>query len=121
MSISIHYFGETTIAKVSSSHELRQILFDPWLESETIIIKPNWVSNEPGDSTDSQTLRMLLEALNSKIVVTDSYQISRSMNLLEEGMSFTVGEREVNWRWLLKREGWQMARREPRLGVVQER
>ncbi len=107
MSILLHRFGPTTIAKVRDSHELRQVLVDPWLESETIIIKPNWVSNEPADFTDAETLKMLLEALDSRMIVTESYCLPRSMNLLEEGMSFTVGDKEVNWKWLLKGDGWK--------------
>ena len=102
-----HYrFGQTTIAKVSNSDELRHLLVDPWFESETIIIKPNWVSTKPAGFTDSQTLRMFLEALDSRVVVTESLHIQRSMNLLKEGMSFIVGGKEVNWKWLLKGDGW---------------
>ncbi|UCH57970.1 MAG: DUF362 domain-containing protein [Candidatus Bathyarchaeota archaeon] len=106
MPVPHHRFGQTTIAKVSDSHELRQVLVDPWLESEKIIIKPNWVCTEPASFTDSESLRTLLEALDSRIVVTESLHIGRSMNLLEEGMSFTVGEKEVNWEWLFRGEGW---------------
>lgn len=114
MTIPHHKFGQTTIAKVNSSDELRKILVDPWLESETIIIKPNWVSNEPADFTDAETLRMIFEALDdSHIVITESNNVlriryqRRALNLLEEGMSFTVGDKEVNWKWLLKGEGWK--------------
>jgi uncharacterized protein (DUF362 family) len=99
-------FGQTTIAKISNSNELRKILVDPWLESETIIIKPNWVSSEPAGFTDSETLRMMFEALDSRIVVTESHQIHRLVNLLEERVNFTVGGKEVNWKWLLKGAGW---------------
>ncbi len=106
MSILHHKFGQTTIAKVSDSDELKQMLVDPWFESETIIIKPNWVSNEPANFTDSETLRMMLEALDSHIVVTESHMIARSLNLLKEGMRFTVGDKEVNWKWLLMGDGW---------------
>jgi len=102
-----HRFGQTTIAKVSDSDELMQILVDPWFESETIIIKPNWVSSEPAAFTDSETLRTMLEALDSNIVVTESLNILRSLKFpLEEGMSFTVGDKEVNWKWLLRGDGW---------------
>jgi len=107
MPVLHHRFGKTTIAKVSDSDELRQMLVDPWLESETIIIKPNWVSNEPASFTDSETLRMLLEALDSHITVTESHMIGRSLNILKEGMSFTVEDKEVNWEWLFKGEGWK--------------
>ena len=107
MSILHYKFGQTTIAKVSDSNELRQVLDDPWLKSETIVIKPNWVTNEPADFTESETLRTLFEALDSHIVVTESLNIARSLNLLEAGMSFTVGGKEFNWRWLLKGDGWK--------------
>ena len=105
MPILHHRFGQTTIAKVSDSDELRQILVDPWFESETIIIKPNWVSNEPADFTDSETLRTMLEALDSHIVVTESHMLARVR--LEEGLTFTVGDREVDWMWLWRGEGWR--------------
>lgn len=94
------------MAKVSSSDDLRRLLIDPWFESETIIIKPNWVTTEPAGFTDSRSLRMLLEALDSHIVVTESLHINRSMNLLKDGLSFTVDGKEVNWRWLLAGRGW---------------
>jgi len=74
MPILHHRFGQTTIAKVSDSAELRQILVDPWFKSETIIIKPNWVSDEPADFTDSKSLRIILEALDSHVVVTESFR-----------------------------------------------
>ncbi len=101
-----HRFDQTTIAKVSDSNELKQMLVDPWLESETIIIKPNWVSTELGGYTEVDTLRMMFEALDSKIVIAESLHIGRSMNLLEKGIDFTVGDKEVNWNWLLRGEGW---------------
>lgn len=104
MSIPYHKFGQITIAKVSNSDELKQILIDPWLESETIIIKPNWVSAEPAAFIDSETLRMILEALDSHIVVTESH--THSFNLLEEGMSFTIGDKDINWKWFTKDDGW---------------
>lgn len=107
MSILHHRFGQTIIAKVSNSVELKQILGDPWLESETIIIKPNWVTTEPAAFTDSKTLRTMLEVLDSNFVVTEAHQIYRSLNLLKEGMSFTVGDKEVNWKWLLWGDGWK--------------
>ena len=103
MPILHHKFGQTTIAKVSDSDELRQMLVDPWLKSETIIIKPNWVTNEPANFTDSETLRMMFEALDSQIVVTESHILLRRAR---EGMNFTVGDKKVNWKWLLMGKGW---------------
>lgn len=107
MNIPQHRFGSTTIAKVNNSDEFKKLLNDPWFSSKTIIIKPNWVSTDPGDFTDAETLRTLFEAINARIIVTESYSLLRSMNILKDGLSFSLGDREVNWRWLLKGKGWK--------------
>ena len=104
MSILHYKIGETTIAKVNNSDELRQMLVDPWFKSETIIIKPNWVSDEPANFTDSKALRIMFEALDSHFIVTESHIVLRHAR---EGKSFIVGDKEVNWKWLLMGEGWK--------------
>jgi uncharacterized protein (DUF362 family) len=113
MNIPHQKFGTTTIAKIRDSEELKQILIDPWLDSETIIIKPNWVSTDPGEFTDSETLRTLFKALNGHIIVTESYCLLRSMNILKNGMVFNVGDKEVNWKWLQKGAGWNWLTENP--------
>ena len=107
MSVSHHKFGPTTIAKLTNPNEISQLLDDPWLKNQTIIIKPNWVSTDPADFTDADTLRVLLEALDSPVVVTESYCLARSMNILKQGLGFTVEGKDVNWQWLLKGDGWK--------------
>jgi uncharacterized protein (DUF362 family) len=107
MSVPHHKFGPTTIAKLSNPNEISQLLDDPWLKNQTIIIKPNWVSTDPADFTDADTLRVLLEALDSPVVVTESYCLARSMNILNQGLAFVVEGEDVNWQWLLKGDGWK--------------
>ena len=109
MSVHHHRFGPTTIAKVKDSNELRKLLDDPWLESETIIVKPNWLTNEAACFTDSRSLRMLFEALDSRIVVTESH----AQRWRGDGMSFKVGDKEVNWSWLVRGEGWRWLMENP--------
>ncbi len=115
MHIPHHSFGQTTIAKVRNSQELRQVLVDSWLKSETIIIKPNWATFEPAYFTDSETLRMLFEALDSRIIVTESHIFTRSQNFPTKGMNFNVGEMEFSsesflfgkgWNWLIRNPDW---------------
>jgi len=106
MNIPHHQFGSTTIAKVHHSEALRRMLVDPWLDAETIVIKPNWVSTDPGEFTDADTLRMLFEALDARIIVVESYCLGRAMNINTDGLSFSIGEKVVNWRGLLKGKGW---------------
>ena len=112
MTISQHTFGKTTIAKLSDSFKLSKILIDPWFESETIIIKPNWVSTMPGHFTDSKSLRLLLEALDSKCVVTETF--THVFNEpLEDGLNFIAEGKEVNWKWLLAGHGWKWLIKNP--------
>ena len=120
MPVLSHRFGQTTIAKLSVPHELKQLLVDPWLQSETIIIKPNFVATDPGYATDSEALRALLEALDSHIVVTESHMVPRSTNLIEGGMGFTVGGEEVNWMWLMGGDGWRWQMENPDWGWFRE-
>jgi len=102
----LHRFGNATIAKVNNADEIKRLLSDPLFDSEYIIFKPNWVSTDPADFTDADTLRVLFQAIDSKIIVTESYCLIRSLNLLENGMCFTANGKEVHWKWLLKGEGW---------------
>ena len=103
----LYRFGTTTIAKINNSDELRQLLIDPVFDCDTVIIKPNWISTDPGEFTDAESMRMLFEALDSRIIVVESYCIARSLNLLERGKSFTIGDKVVDWKWLLRGDGWK--------------
>jgi hypothetical protein len=108
MTIPHYKFGQITIAKVSNSDELKQILIDPWLESETIIIKPNWCNfTIPAISIDSKALRMILEVINSRIVVTESYSnLFTRAAFRGDGMRIFIGDKEVNLEWFTKSDGW---------------
>ena len=112
MIISQHSFGKTTIAKLSDSFKLNKILVDPWFESETIIIKPNWVSTGPGHFTSLKTLRLLIENLDSKIVVTES-STHVFNEPLEDGLNFNAEGKERNWKWLLAGHGWKWLIKNP--------
>lgn len=116
MSIPFHKFGSTTIAKVCNSKELMQIIDKSVLNSKTIIIKPNWVSTDPAEFTDADTLRLLFEILDSRIIIVESYCIARALNTLKDGVSFSVGDQIVNWRWLLQGDGWNWLIRNPDWG-----
>lgn len=112
MILDVKKYGPSTIARVQDSADLKGLLDDPWLASENIIVKLNWVGTELATFTDCQTLRFLFEALDAKVVVTEAYQIGRSMNELDDGLSFTHRDKEVNWRWLM-RGGWSWLERNP--------
>lgn len=113
MSVSRHKYGSTTIAKLENPGEISQLLDDPWLKNKKIIIKPNWVSTDPADFTDADTLRVLIQALDAPVIVTESYCLARSMNILDQGLCFSVDGKEVNWKWLLTGDGWKWLIKNP--------
>ena len=102
-------FGATSISRANNANDIRAILDDPWLQTRPIIIKPIWVSQELADFTDARTLRMLFEALDTRIIVTESHMILRH----GDGKSFTVNGTEVNWKWLQKGDGWNWLGQNP--------
>jgi len=122
--VECHRFGPTTIAKLGDPHELKKLLSDPWLKSDTVIIKPNLVASVPGVATDPRSLRVLLEVLDSRVIVVESHIVARSMKLAnssrwgdapaEDGVSITVKGKKVNWIWLLvSDEGWKWLLKKP--------
>jgi hypothetical protein len=114
MPIPHHRLGQTTIACVKGSDELKQIMNDPLIESETVIIKPNWVTSEQAAYTEADSFRTILECLDSRIVVTESHMIARAPSFFRDGgPSFTVGEKDVNWKWMSHGEGWRWLIKNP--------
>jgi hypothetical protein len=111
--MSYYIFGPIKVAKVGNSEEFEQILDDPWLKSKTIIVKPNWVNIEPGGFTDARSMRMLFEALDSKIVVTESYSFSRIIDPWEQKVSIPGMDKVVDWSWFLKGDGWNWLMENP--------
>lgn len=99
-------FGDVTLGKVRTSRELSSLLVDPCFESETVVIKPNWFSPHPANFTGAETLRMLLEALDSRVVVVEAYTLEKQ----DGSMKFTVNGEEVDWTWIMNHPSWDWAR-----------
>ena len=68
--LDVHVVGSTRLAHVYSDSDMRELL-RPYDFSETVIIKPNFVDRAKGTYTAPESLRLLFEALDSKIVVTE--------------------------------------------------
>ena len=99
---NLQQFGSVTVSRVRTPTDLRQLLKDPWLMMDEIIIKPNWFSPHPANFTDAETLRVLLEALDSRVIVIEAYSMERQ----DGSMKFTVDGEEVDWRWIMKHPNW---------------
>lgn len=120
MSQNMQQFGPVTLARDRSVADLKRLLRDPWFETDKIIIKPNWVGTDLGLFTDSKTLRMLLEALDSRIVIAEAYQIHRITAEKSRSIRFSVEGKERTWHWLLK-GGWGWVQRNPHWNWFQEK
>jgi len=109
---NVQRFGSVTVARARRSVDLKQLFEDPLLKTDTIVIKPNWVGTDRSYGfTECDALRMLLEALDHRIVVTESYNLGRGPP--DSGMKFTVDGQEVNWRWLFMGKGWKWLEKNP--------
>ena len=103
-------FGDVTVARARTSAEMRRLLVDPILESDILIVKPNWFAPHPANFTNADALRMLLEAVDSRVVVTEAYTLERQ----DGSMRFTVDGEEVDWMWILEHPDWGWAKEEGR-------
>ena len=106
----LQLFGGVTLSRVRNSAELKRVIAEPLLEAETLIVKPNWFSPHPANFTDAETLRMLLEAVDARVVVVEAYTLEKQ----DGGMRFTVGGEDVDWRWIMDHPDWDWAREEGR-------
>ncbi|MHA1926365.1 MAG: hypothetical protein ACXABV_15680 [Candidatus Thorarchaeota archaeon] len=64
------------------------------------------MTSEPAAYTEADSFRTILECLDARIVVTESHMIARAPSFFRDGgPSFTVEEKEVNWKWMSHGEG----------------
>ncbi len=99
-------FGDVMLARVRTSADLRRLLVDPHFGEEVLVVKPNWYAPYPANFTDVEALRMLIEAVDSRVVVTEAYTLERH----DGNMKLTVDGEEVDWRWILKHPDWGWAK-----------
>ncbi|OGD46530.1 hypothetical protein A3K69_01860 [Candidatus Bathyarchaeota archaeon RBG_16_57_9] len=107
--------GSTKILKIRDEGGVRTLLPERVSESETVLVKPNFVDNAPGTYTDPEALRALFEALDTRIIVVEGHQLVRCLFQGETGLPFTVDGKEVDWQWL-HRGGWGWVTRHPDWG-----
>lgn len=107
-------FGLVTLTRIRNLADMRRFLKGLHLKNNPVIIKPNWVFQKIGGFTDCETLRMLLEALDGKVIVTEGYQIARVTDEHNRGVRFTVDGKGVDWEWLREsQDAWRWLQRQP--------
>ena len=102
-------FGEVNLAKIRDSSDLKGML-EGFPESEFVIVKPNWFSLQPANFIEVNVLRMLLEALDSRVVVTEGYTLEKN----DGSLKFTVDGDDVNWNWVIEHPSWDWIKEEGR-------
>ena len=116
MSLGVRQYGSVTVARVRNSSDLKHLFGDSSLGADVFIVKPNWCSPHPADFTDVETLRMLLEALDGRILVAESYMMERQ----DGSMKFTVEGEGVDWRWVTKHPSWDWMKEQGRWDQVRK-
>ena len=96
--------GSTKLAHIKTSKELKSMI-DGQINSETVLVKPNFVDRAQGTHTDPESLRMLFEALDSKIIVIEGHQLIRCITEDKPGLCFDHKGKERDW-WWIARGGW---------------
>jgi hypothetical protein len=96
--------GSSRIFKIKTQEEFSTLLSD-YIDGDIVIIKPNFVDRSPGAHTDLESLRMLFESLDAKLVVTEGHQIVRCLKEGETGLSFEAEGKNRDWSWI-HRGGW---------------
>ena len=102
--VKVSRFGSCTVAKVGGPEELGAVLPEAVHDSETVIVKPNFVDRAPGTYTDPESLRMLFTALESRIVVVEGHQLVRVLSEGEDGLRFEIKGKTRDWSWMHRGE-----------------
>jgi uncharacterized protein (DUF362 family) len=102
--LDVHTVGSSRLAKINSGSEMRELL-NPFDFSETVIVKPNFVDRIEGTYTSPEALRILFEALDSKLVVIEGHQLIRVICDDDKGICFNYNGEERDWSWI-PRGGW---------------
>jgi len=99
----VHRLGSVTVDRVKTGSDLRKSLQMRLPESEVLLIKPNWYSPHPSNFTDADALRMVMEAVDAKVIVVEGYSLDRQ----DGSMILKVEGEKVDWGWLMRNPGWE--------------
>jgi len=110
----LHRLGSVTVDRVKTGRDLRKSLEGRLPESEVLLIKPNWYSPHPSNYTDADALRMIMEAVDAKVIVVEGYSLDRQ----DGSMSLTVDGEKVDWGWLIRNPGWEWVKEKGRWNQI---
>lgn len=106
--------GDSVFSRVKTSTDFTRLLKDNLPDSDSLIVKADWVGIEEGSAMNLETLRCIIDAAQGKVIVTEGHLLHRSMELEPKGLKFMADGEEVDWDWLINNnKGWRWLMRNP--------
>lgn len=85
---------------IKDSNDMTAFLNRFNLGSEGVVIKPNWTSGDYGFYTDVESLEPLLDAIEGKKYIVESYMYGRTDNSIKINAANAL----ENWEWLKEQD-----------------
>jgi len=106
--------GDSLFSRVNTSADFTRLLKDNLPESDSLIVKADWVGIEEGSSIDIEALQCIVDAAQGNVIVTEGHLLHRSMELEPKGLKLIADGKEVDWHWLIStNKGWRWLIRNP--------
>ena len=108
--------GDSTFSRVNSAADFTRLLKENLPDSDTLIVKADWVGVEGGSARDLEALRCIVDAARGRVIAAEGHLLWRPRELEPKGLKFIVDGEEVDWDWLLDGKGWRWLIRNPDWG-----
>jgi len=109
--------GDSVFSRINTSADFTRLLKDNLPDSDSLIVKADWVGIEEGSAMNLETLRCIVDAAQGRVIVTEGHLLHRSMELEPKGLKFIADGEEVDWDWLINNNmGWRWLIRNPDWG-----
>jgi hypothetical protein len=108
--------GDSYFFRAKTPAEFTRLVKGHLPESDTLILKADWVGLGDPSPRNLEALRCALDAARGRVIVTEGHLLWRPRVLVPKGLEFTVDGVERDWDWLLDGEGWRWLLRNPDWG-----
>ena len=65
--------GDSTFSRVNSAADFTRLLKENLPDSDTLIVKADWVGVEGGSARDLEALRCIVDAAQGRVIVTEGH------------------------------------------------
>lgn len=85
---------------IKNRNDMKDFLNNFNLDTEAVIVKPNWTTADYGFYTDAESLELLLSAISGKKYIIESYMYGRTDNSIRINTSNAL----ENWEWIKEQD-----------------